>query len=66
MYVLMHYQGVLITECFITHITALRSLSTMYAPMSYQIVLNECLFTHITGLRALTTMYAFMSFQSAL
>jgi len=61
MYLFMSCQIALLTECLTTHITGIKSLTTMYAFMSCQIAqLTECLITHITCIRTLTTMYAFM------
>jgi len=57
----------LLTECFITHLTAKRAITTMYALMCYQsVLLTECLITHLTAVRAITTMYASMCYQIAL
>jgi len=54
----MSYQSALLTECFITHLTAIRVITIMYASMSYQGSLaTECLITHLTAIRAFTTIY---------
>jgi len=39
MYALMSYEIALVTECLITHMTSIRSLTTMYVLMSYQMSL---------------------------
>jgi hypothetical protein len=39
MYAFMFYQTARVTECIITNITSIRALTTMYAFMSYHIVL---------------------------
>jgi len=67
MYALMCYQTALMTECFITHITSIRALTTTYASMCYKTaLLTECLITNFTGIRTLTTMYASMCYKTAL
>ena len=67
MYALMCYQIAPTTECFITHITSIRAVTTMYVSMSYQTALvTECLITYITSIRAFTTMYASMCYKTAL
>jgi len=67
MYTLMSFKTALLTECLITHITSIRSLTTMYALMSYKTaLLIECLITYFTAIRALTTMNVLMSYKTAL
>ena len=62
----MSCQIALSNECFTTHITGIRTLTTVYAFMSCQIALStECLTINITGIRTHTTVYAFMSCQIA-
>ena len=66
MYALMSYQIALLTECLITQITGISTLTTMYAMMCYLIApTNERFITHITNIRALTRMYALMCYQIA-
>jgi hypothetical protein len=49
MYALMLYKTALLTEGLITHITRIRSLTTMYALMFYKTaLLTEGLITQIT------------------
>ena len=49
MYALMFYQAILLSECLITHVTQIWTLTAMYALMSDKITpISECLFTHIT------------------
>jgi len=58
MYALMFYQITLMTKCFITHLTAIRAITTMYASMSYKIALStESLITYCTAIKAFTNMY---------
>ena len=53
-------------ECLFTHITYIRPVTTMYALMSYQIILaTESLITHFTNIRTLTTMLTLMQYQFA-
>jgi len=67
MYMLMYYQIALLTECFITHRTGLRVITTMYVLMFYQSApLTKCLITHISSVRIFTTMYALMCYQMTL
>jgi hypothetical protein len=62
----MSYKIALLTECFITHITGIRALASMYALMcSQRTPINESLITNCTGISALTTMYALMCYQTA-
>jgi hypothetical protein len=58
MYTLMYYQIALLTECFITHLTGIRVITTMDALMCCQSALSsECLITYCTAIKAFTIMY---------
>jgi hypothetical protein len=55
-----------LTESLITHLTALRVVTTMYVLMSDKTALmTEFLITHLTAIRMITTMYASMCYQMA-
>jgi hypothetical protein len=41
MYACMLYQTTLVTECFITHVTSIRALTTMHVCMPYQTTLEH-------------------------
>ena len=67
MYALMCYQTALTTECLITHVTWIRTLTAMYSLMCYQTaLLTECLITHITWIWLLPLMYALMCYHTTL
>jgi hypothetical protein len=54
-------------ESYITHITSIGALTTMYTSMYYQTaLLSEGPITHITSITALTTMYVSMCYETAL
>jgi hypothetical protein len=66
MYALLIHQITIFSACFITHITNIRALTTVFVCMRYQITLvTVCHITHIKNTRGLTTMYALMSYQIA-
>jgi len=51
MYKLVNLHVRLLTECFFTNITDIRTLATMYKLVSLQVRLTaECFFTNITGI----------------
>jgi len=52
---------------FITHITRILTLATMYNLVCLHVrLLSECFITHITGMRTLATMYNLVSLQDTL
>jgi hypothetical protein len=55
----MLYKKAMQTECLVTHITIITTLTTMYGLMCYKTALAiECLITHTTNITALTTVCA--------
>jgi len=57
--------GYLFIECFITNITGIRMLPSMYTLMYLQISsVNECFITNITAIWTLPSMYMLMNLQT--
>jgi len=57
MHALINFQSALLTECLITHCTAIRVLTTMYTLMFFQIIVfTECFITHFTQIWKMTPM----------
>jgi len=61
MYTVMCLQMFQLHECFITHITAIWTLTSMYTLIYLQMSqLLECFITHITATWTLTSVYTFI------
>ena len=67
-YILYKQEMVFFTECFITHITSKRMLSTnLCSDVFYQTaILTKCLITYFTSIWTLPTMYAGIFYKTAL
>jgi hypothetical protein len=63
----MYLHVTFLTKCFITHITAIWTFTSMYTLMYLQDTLcTECFITHITAIWMLTSMYTLMYLQDTL